>query len=244
MATIVLVHGAHVGGWAWRDVARLLRAMGHEVYTPTLTGLGERVHLGRPDTDVETHVQDIINVLFYEDVHDVVLVSWSYSGMVVAVVADRVPERLRQVIHVDGTVPEDGQSMFDLDPTSRAYREERARLEGDGWRVGVGDLAVFEERMRPILVDDARRRWFIDRFGFHPLRTFSQSIRLSQRNPPGVKQTFVRCSRDTIWPHVFDPIVARLQALPDWDVQELPVTHFGPFAEPDVVARVLHELAR
>ena len=90
MATFVLVHGAFVGGWAGQDAARVLRTMGHEVYTPTLTGLGERVHLGGPETNLETFIQDVINVLQFEDLYDVVLVSWSYSGMVVAAVADRV----------------------------------------------------------------------------------------------------------------------------------------------------------
>src|SRR5690242_2869175 len=107
MATYVLVPGAWLGGWCWQRVTPLLRAAGHEVYTPTLTGLGERVHLGSPETDLDTHIQDIVNVLVYEDLRDVVLLGHSYSGMVVTGVADRVPDRLSQLVYLDAIVPND-----------------------------------------------------------------------------------------------------------------------------------------
>jgi pimeloyl-ACP methyl ester carboxylesterase len=218
--------------------------MGHEVYTPTLTGLGERVHLGRPETNLDTHIQDIVNVLFYEDLQDIVLASWSFGGMVAAGVADRVPERILHVIHVDGEVPEDGQAWADVDPYSRPIFEERARVTGEGWRVSVGDLTAFEERVRDYVPDDNRRRQLVERVTSQPLGTFLQPIRLSHRTPPIVRQTFVRCTRDTIWPQVYDPIAARLRARTDWDVRDIPATHFGPYAEPHVVSRVLHDLGR
>src|SRR4051794_30531978 len=108
MATFVLVHGAIVGGWCWRWVAPRLRSAGHEVYAPTLTGLGERVHLASPDTDLETHIRDIDNVLRFEDLTDVVLVGWSYGGMIVAGAADRAPERIAQLVYLDADAPRDG----------------------------------------------------------------------------------------------------------------------------------------
>src|SRR5207244_4343977 len=92
LATFVLVHGALGGGWCWRWVMPHLRAAGHEVYAPTLTGLGERVHLASPQVDLDTHIEDVVNVLEFEDLSGVVLVGWSYGGMVVAGVADRVAE--------------------------------------------------------------------------------------------------------------------------------------------------------
>ena len=92
MATYLLVHGGCAGGWQWRAVATRLRAAGHDVYTPTLTGLGERVHLANPAIDLETHIQDILMVLDYEDLHDVILVGYSYSGMMVTAMAERAPE--------------------------------------------------------------------------------------------------------------------------------------------------------
>jgi pimeloyl-ACP methyl ester carboxylesterase len=93
MATFLFVHGAFVGGWSWKKVTALLRAAGHEVYTPTLTGLGERVHLLNPDIGLETHIQDILEVISYEDLAGVILVGHSYSGLVIASVADRIPHR-------------------------------------------------------------------------------------------------------------------------------------------------------
>ena len=110
VAAIVIVHGAFGGGWEWREVAALLRARGHDVYTPTLTGFGERVHLATAETSLETHIQDITNLLRYEDLYRVTLACQSYGGMIATGVADRVPERLTHLVYLDALVPEDGQS--------------------------------------------------------------------------------------------------------------------------------------
>ena len=112
--TFVIVHGAWGGGWAFREVDRLLTADGHKVYRPTLTGQGEKVHLATPAVGLGTHVDDIVNVILFEDLHDVVLVGHSYGGMVITGVMDRIPERLRQVVFLDAAVPDDGQSMNSL----------------------------------------------------------------------------------------------------------------------------------
>ena len=112
--TFVLVHGYWDGGWAWSQVAPLLCTAGHDVYTPTLTGSGERVHLRHPDVTLDTHVQDIVNVLCYEDLHGVILVGWSYGGMVITGVAEQVPDRLAHLVYLDAFVPQDGQSMAAL----------------------------------------------------------------------------------------------------------------------------------
>ena len=109
--TFVIVHGAFGGGWAFREVDQLLTAKGHKVYRPTLTGQGEKVHLATRDTDLATHVNDIVNVILFEDLHDIVLVGHSYGGMVITGVMDRVPERISQVIFLDAAVPEDGENM-------------------------------------------------------------------------------------------------------------------------------------
>src|SRR6266516_1091932 len=114
MATFVLDHGGFHGGWCWKRVTPHLRAAGHEVYAPTLTGLGERCHLASPETNLSTHIQDILNVLSYEDLTDVVLVGHSCSGMVITGVADRAPERVTRLVYLDAFVPEDGQALRDL----------------------------------------------------------------------------------------------------------------------------------
>src|SRR4051812_23108269 len=114
MTTFVLVHGSRHGGWSWKRVAPLLRAAGHDVFTPTLTGVGERVHLAAPEVDLHLHVTDVANVLAFEDLTDVVLVGHSYAGMVITGVAEVASERLRQLVYLDALVPEAGQSAFDV----------------------------------------------------------------------------------------------------------------------------------
>ena len=112
-ATYVIVHGAWAGGWAFKRVDELLTADGYKVYRPTLTGLGERIHLASTNIDLDTHIQDVVNVIRYEDLHDIVLVGHSYGGMVITGVADRVPERIKHLIYVDAFLPTNGESLYD-----------------------------------------------------------------------------------------------------------------------------------
>ena len=112
--TYVIVHGATAGGWEWKGTGNFLAADGHTVYRVTLTGLGERMHLNSPDIDLETHINDVVNVILFEDLHDVVLTGHSYGGMVITGVMDRVPERIRHVVFLDAAVPDDGMSLWDL----------------------------------------------------------------------------------------------------------------------------------
>src|SRR5690606_23173943 len=135
VATIVIVHGWWSGGWYFQTTARKLRASGHEVYTPTVTGVGERVHLASPEITLETHVQDIVNVLEFEDLRDVVLVGYSYGGMIATVIADRVPERIRRIVYLDAFVPRDGEALQDIIPELAARMEALAKEKGDGWRI-------------------------------------------------------------------------------------------------------------
>lgn len=121
--TYVFVHGAWGGGWEYKQVDSLLTAQGHKVYRPTMTGLGERVHLANPDINLSTHITDIVNVILFEDLHNITLVGHSYGGMVISGVAERVPERIGKLIYVDAFVPNDGESLF------------TARGEKDSWAI-------------------------------------------------------------------------------------------------------------
>ncbi|WP_374012952.1 alpha/beta fold hydrolase [Pseudoxanthomonas koreensis] len=112
--TFVLVHGATAGGWEWKRTGQFLTDDGHTVYRATLTGLGERMHLNSTDIDLQTHINDVVNLILFEDLHDVVLTGHSYGGMVVTGVMDRIPERLKHVVFLDAAVPQDGQSIWDL----------------------------------------------------------------------------------------------------------------------------------
>src|SRR5215469_2989589 len=114
MATYVLVHGGGHGGWCYRRVARLLRAAGHEVYAPSLTGLGERSHLLSPQVDLDTHIRDVTSLLHYEDLTDVILVGHSYGGMVITGIADRAADRVGRLVYLDAANPKNGQSLVDV----------------------------------------------------------------------------------------------------------------------------------
>ena len=146
MATYVLVPGAWLGGWAWRAVAGRLRAGGHEVYPVTLTGLGERSHLARPDVDLDTHVTDVVNLVETEDLREVVLVGHSYAGIVVSAAADRLAGRLAAVVYVDsGPVP-DGSAYIDLqEPAAREHTERAVAELGDGWRLLMPSFEELEK---------------------------------------------------------------------------------------------------
>jgi pimeloyl-ACP methyl ester carboxylesterase len=136
MANYVLCHGGWVGGWQWREVAALLRAAGHEVYTPTFTGLGERIHLADPEIDLDTYIQDILMVLKYEDLRNVILLGYSLSGPVITGVAEQAAERLGHLVYLDAYVLGDGESVADqLGEQIVAGIQQTAQMTGDGWRL-------------------------------------------------------------------------------------------------------------
>ena len=135
-ATYVLVHGAWHGSWCWKRVRKGLRDTGHQVFTPTLTGLGERSHLNSAAVNLSTHIADVVNLLRWEDLSDVILCGHSYGGNVITGVADRIPERIRSLVYLDAFVPEDGECLFDLVPPELAQRMRlQAQTAGSGWNI-------------------------------------------------------------------------------------------------------------
>jgi pimeloyl-ACP methyl ester carboxylesterase len=137
MSTFVLIPGFWLGGWAWERVTPLLRAAGHDVHPVTLTGLGDRAHLARPDVDLGTHISDIVNTIEYSDLHDVVLVAHSGGGFPAHGATDRIPERLARVVYLDSGPMPDGTIYLDLVPEDRARIEQEVADNGDGWRIPV-----------------------------------------------------------------------------------------------------------
>ena len=135
MAIIVLAHGAWSAAWAWKKVRPLMAAAGHQFFTPTYTGLGERAHLASRSNDLETHIQDVLGVLTYEDLREVVLIGHSYGGMVATGVADRARGRIARLIYLDAFVPANGQALIDLVPAGELQRLLDSVKSGDGWRV-------------------------------------------------------------------------------------------------------------
>jgi len=138
MATIVLVDGAWAGGWDWARMTPHLRAAGHDVSSPTLTRSGEGSHLLSREVDLNTHVDDIANVIKFEDLDDVILVGHSYSGMVITEIANEMPERIAHLVFIDAFVPEAGSGLPE-GASSRSALETSARERGDGWRLCVAD---------------------------------------------------------------------------------------------------------
>jgi pimeloyl-ACP methyl ester carboxylesterase len=170
MATYVLVHGAWHGGWCWRQVAARLREAGHEVHTPTLTGLGERAHLAGPGIGLRTHVQDILGLLRLEDLHDVVLVGHSYAGLVVREAADRMPERVSRMVLVDAWAGRDGESLDDRAP--EFFRRWVESVTADGL------LATPPPAMVGV-TDPDQVAWLAARLTPQPRLTFSEPTRLT-----------------------------------------------------------------
>ncbi|MFC7525415.1 alpha/beta fold hydrolase [Parapedobacter sp. GCM10030251] len=121
--TFMLVHGAWGGGWSFKQTDSLLRLQGHNIYRPTLSGLGERVHLASAEVDLDTHIADVVNTILFENLHDVVLLGHSYGGMVVTGVADSIPERIKCLIYLDAFVPEDGESVATAHGQEKTGRE-------------------------------------------------------------------------------------------------------------------------
>lgn len=192
MATYVLVHGGGHGGWCYQPVARQLRTLGHEVHTPTLSGLGERAHLLSPNVDLDLHIQDVVALLHHENLRDVILVGHSYGGMVITGVADRAADRVGRLVYLDAATPRDGQSLVDVaGPIMLAAREFGTVVDGielilqpspeAGTFYGVTDLEDLA--------------WMAERLTPHPWKCFEQPLRL--KNEPvlwAIPQYHVVCA--------------------------------------------------
>jgi len=235
MSTFVLVHGSCFGGWVWRSVAEPLRRLGHIVYTPTLTGLGERVHLAHPGVDLETHVQDIVNVLDFEDLHDVILIGHSYSGMVITGVAERSPERLARLVYLSATVPEDGQSVYDASPPQfREVVETQAREHGDGWCWPLPPAAELDQFMTLEGFTDADKRWIWSKATPQPVGTYAQPLQVRNPAARAIPRAYIYGTLD-----VPLPIIEQARTSPDWDFHELPSGHWSMVTHPSELAALL-----
>ena len=228
MATFVLVHGAWHGGWCWKRVRPLLAAKGHDVFTPTLTGVGERSHLLSRETRLETHITDILNVIRWEELSDIVLCGHSYGGMVISGVADRVADRIRSLVYLDAFVPVDGQSTLDFMPPDRAQMFlDGAEAQGEGWRMPPIPAAVFKVR-------EENQAWVDQQCTPHPVACFEEKIRLTGALDRIARRTFILAADYN--PSGFQGIAQRLKQDPSWNVVSVPCGH-------DVMVDLPRELA-
>ena len=229
MTTYVLCHGAWSGGWMWRRVADILRASGHRVYTPTYTGLGERVHLLNPEVGLDTHIQDIRNVIHYERLDDFVLVGHSYGGKVVSGAADQEWQKIRRLVYVDAFLPEDGQTTDAMTDGSRARSsQEAADKYGDGWKV-----PRLENSVPPDLPEEDRKM-INDLSTMQPLKCSTDAISLDGNHLRIREKAYVLCSANIGSP--FHAFAEKLQGNKDWQLYDLPTHHYPMLSMPQETA--------
>jgi len=181
-ATIVLVHGAWHGGWCWTHVSPLLRAAGHTVFTPTLTGLGERSHLLTRDVGLDTHITDIVQVLEYEDLSNGVLVGHSYAGMVITGVADKASDRISQLVYLDAMLPDNGKAITDY--SQRKY----APITEDSWHDPASEPQEYD------VTNEHDVAWVKKRLTDMPRKCMTQPLRLSGDTSRRIKGAYILCS--------------------------------------------------
>ena len=237
MATYVLVHGGGHGGWCYQKVARLLRADGHDVHAPTLTGLGERSHLLSPGIDLDTHITDVVQLLFYEDLRDVILVGHSYGGMVITGVADRAHDRIGQLVYLDAANPVSGQSLVDVaGPVINMTRPLGAVVDGvELVLLPAPGAAAFYGVTDP---DD--QAWMDERLTGHPWRCFEQPLVLAHENARGaIPRNHIVCESTLATRDVSMIEEGRAQGRL-WTID---TGHDLVVTEPEFVARALTEIA-
>jgi pimeloyl-ACP methyl ester carboxylesterase len=233
MATFVLVHGAWHGGWCWKKVVPLLHNAGHEVFTPTLTGLGERAHLLTPDIDLRTNENDILGVLEYEDLQDVLLVGHSYGGMVISSVAEQAGARLAHLVYLDAFLPENGKALRDY--IDGPATDELVQVHGDGWRFPKPEM-VGEDFFG--VTDPADLDWMLTRVGDHPYKTMTQPVQLTDDRLNSLPRTFILT---TVAP-LFREAAERAQRLGFRYYELLSAGHNAMVTQPAELVKILLEL--
>jgi pimeloyl-ACP methyl ester carboxylesterase len=237
MATYVLVHGGGHGGWCYQKVARLLRAAGHEVYTPTLTGLGERSHLLGPGIDLDLQIGDITAVLHFEDLRDVILVGHSYGGMVVTGAADRAADRVGKLVYLDAANPTNGQSLVDVTRGGIEFIRPHGKVINGIELVLLPDPGA---HMLYGVTDPDDAAWMADRLTPHPWACFEQKLVLTDEEAVwSIPQFHIVCTSTlaTRDPELMDRARAEGRL---WDID---TGHDLMITEPEAVADALLEVA-
>jgi pimeloyl-ACP methyl ester carboxylesterase len=235
-STFVLVHGGWHGSWCWRRVAPLLRAAGHDVWTPTLTGLADRAHALTPETDLETHIRDIVGLLEFEDLQRVNLVGHSYAGMVIAGAAAKAAHRIRQLVYLDAFVPHAGDSLMRLLSPEREYFYRTQAVQRDeSWLVPPPPVATLG------VSDPDDVAWLEARLTFQPLRTFDQA--LDADVPAELPQGYIHSTEGPI-AGSFTPFAAQARADAAWEYAELASGHDAMVTAPIALAELLLGFSR
>jgi pimeloyl-ACP methyl ester carboxylesterase len=246
MTTYVLAGGAWLGGWCWKPVARRLRDNGHDAYAVTLTGLGERAHLATPQVDLETHITDVVNLIEYEGLRDVVLVGHSYAGLVVTGAADRISERISELVYLDTAPLPDGTTLIEtFPPEVREHIEGQVEELGEGWRWPMPpqeELANFGSLEG---VDDDHLRLLYSRATPQPFGTYKGRLRLGNPAREGLPKLGIVSSFSLTQVQEMiaggHPLFRELSG-PEWRFVELPTGHWPMFSRPEDLAALLLDL--
>ncbi len=241
--SFVLVHGTWHGGWVWRDVRRILRERGHRVITPTCTGCGEREHLASPDVGLETHIADILNVVRYEELDDIVLVGHSFSGLTITGVADRIREAVRRIVFFDALVPHAGRlAAVSRDPESGEYPEwwiERSKKFIDGYKMVLWDEYPVDMLVPPDMTDHVERLRHL--ITTHPARQWTDELQLRNGGWEGLRRAYIHCVGQE-FQQSSDLMIGPARE-PGWDFVELDAPRNAMMTHPQLVADTLEDLA-
>ncbi|AEM59171.1 esterase (plasmid) [Haloarcula hispanica N601] len=232
----VLVPGAWLGGWCWKYLHPLLREEGHEVYTPTLTGLGEREHLSHCEVDLETHITDIVNVLEYNDLTDVVLLGHSYAGLVVTGVAERVPERLKHMVYLDALIPmnDDPVSAAEFYPLDEwKTMEAAAEDHAGGWPLP-------DDHSGWVGISDEDTEWMREKAVPHPLDTFRQQVNVGTPDV-SLPTSYILCTQSGMDGSTLD-MIRQLCEQREWQLGELDTGHWPMVSIPQQLSHQLLEV--
>jgi pimeloyl-ACP methyl ester carboxylesterase len=233
MSSFVLVHGAWHGSWCWKRVRKALQAQGHEVFTPTLTGLADRSHLLARAVNLETHILDVVNLIRWEELTDITLCGHSYGGCVISGVADRLPEHIRALVYLDAFVLEDGDNQMQHLPEaySREFREGAKNL-GDGWKVPPVPASAFK-------VNTADREWVDRQCTMQPIETMLQRLQFTGGIELIENVTYIRAtgySEGSPFPQFYEKAKAK-----GWTTRTVPCGHDVMVDLPDELTALLVE---
>jgi pimeloyl-ACP methyl ester carboxylesterase len=229
-ATFLVCHGAWSAGWAWKKMHPLMAAGGHRLVTPSYTGLGERAHLANPSIDLETHIEDILSVIKYEDLRDIVLVGHSYGGMVATGVADRARDIVRQLIYIDAFVPANGQSLLDLNESDRQRMTDLVR-SGE-WRVPPHPIAADTPQ--------ADIPWLTERRVPMPIKCFETKLKL-KGGPLTLPRSYIYAKRITP-ADTFGQFARMTKADPGWRYYEIDASHSPNVTAPEALMALLNRI--
>jgi pimeloyl-ACP methyl ester carboxylesterase len=236
MAAFVLVHGTGCGGWCWRFLTPLLRAAGHDVYTPTLTGLGASSHLLHElnRISLDTHVKDVTKMLFYEDLSEVVLVGHSYGGMVITGVAAKEPKRLAQLVYLDAYLPLEGENEIALWPADQKEKYSTDVAAGIRFRLPIASSMLG-------ITDPKMSEWVQERLTPHPYSTYEDPPASGTSESASIPRTYIHC---TIGPFSswMEPFAARARKL-KWNVYTMAAGHGVMITHPNELAEILFQIA-